>query len=88
MTCAFGLQVSTDVSPCAGNEPAPRRLHYHPELPTASQSLLQLYHHKLQEDLGPKAVRANILLGCLGKEVKAWVDGLQQENPHIPRNCI
>lgn len=33
-----------------------RRRHYHSELPTASQGLLQLYRSNAPEDLGPKAV--------------------------------
>lgn len=48
---------------CAGYECAQRRHHYHPDLPTASHSLLQLYHQNVPEDLGPKAVRTTILLG-------------------------
>ncbi|XP_029020603.1 TBC1 domain family member 9B isoform X2 [Betta splendens] len=31
--------------------------HYHSELPTASQGLLQLYHRDAPEDLGPKAMK-------------------------------
>uniref|UniRef100_A0A3P9KHH0 TBC1 domain family member 9B n=1 Tax=Oryzias latipes TaxID=8090 RepID=A0A3P9KHH0_ORYLA len=31
--------------------------HYHPGLPTATQTLLQLYHRDSPEDLGPKAMK-------------------------------
>uniref|UniRef100_A0A7N6B860 TBC1 domain family, member 9 (with GRAM domain) n=1 Tax=Anabas testudineus TaxID=64144 RepID=A0A7N6B860_ANATE len=34
-----------------------RGRHYHPGLPTASQSLLRLYHQNAAEDLGPKAMK-------------------------------
>lgn len=40
----------------AESESGHRRRHYHRDLPTASQGLLQLYHHDAPEDLGPKAV--------------------------------
>lgn len=60
---SFGLQAPTNVASCA--EYAQRRHHYHPDLPTASRSLLQLYHQHVQEDLGPKAVRTPIL-PCFG----------------------
>lgn len=38
------------------SESGQRRHHYHSELPTASQGLLQLYRSTAPEDLGPKAV--------------------------------
>lgn len=47
---------STPLSSFAGSESVHKRRHYHPDLPTASQGLLQLYHGDAPEDLGPKAV--------------------------------
>lgn len=57
------LQAPTNMASCAAHECSQRRHHYHPDLPTASHSLLQLYHQNVPEDLGPKAVRTTILLG-------------------------
>lgn len=42
--------------PQAASDAANKNRHYHAGLPTASQSLLQLYHRDAPEDLGPKAV--------------------------------
>lgn len=66
LTCPLAPQVSTILPPRAGSQPPQRRQHFHPELPTASQSLLQLYQQHLQEDLGPKAVGASMGLGGVG----------------------
>ncbi|GAA6215172.1 TBC1 domain family member 9B isoform X1 [Lates japonicus] len=44
-------------SSSAESESIHRGRHYHPGLPTASQGLLQLYHHDAPEDLGPKAMK-------------------------------
>uniref|UniRef100_A0A674NPD0 TBC1 domain family member 9B n=1 Tax=Takifugu rubripes TaxID=31033 RepID=A0A674NPD0_TAKRU len=41
------------------------RHHYHPDLPTARHSLLQLYHQNVAEDLGPKAMKEKM-------KVEAW----------------
>uniref|UniRef100_A0A3Q3B5Z4 TBC1 domain family member 9B n=1 Tax=Kryptolebias marmoratus TaxID=37003 RepID=A0A3Q3B5Z4_KRYMA len=41
----------------ASSDSAHKGRHYHPGLPTASQSLLQLYHRDAPEDLGPKAMK-------------------------------
>ncbi|XP_037531590.1 TBC1 domain family member 9B [Nematolebias whitei] len=41
----------------ASSDSANKNRHYHPGLPTASQSLLQLYHRDTPEDLGPKAMK-------------------------------
>lgn len=42
----------------ASSDSSNKNRHYHPGLPTANQSLLQLYHRDTPEDLGPKAVSA------------------------------
>lgn len=42
-------------------ESGEQRRHYHSELPTASQGLLQLYRRTAPEDLGPKAVSSGSL---------------------------
>uniref|UniRef100_H3CLJ5 TBC1 domain family member 9B n=1 Tax=Tetraodon nigroviridis TaxID=99883 RepID=H3CLJ5_TETNG len=65
LTCPLAPQVSTILPPRAGSQPPQRRQHFHPELPTASQSLLQLYQQHLQEDLGPKAMKEKM-------KVEAW----------------
>uniref|UniRef100_A0A7N8X0Q5 TBC1 domain family member 9B n=1 Tax=Mastacembelus armatus TaxID=205130 RepID=A0A7N8X0Q5_9TELE len=39
------------------SESVHRGRHFHPDLPTASQGLLQLYHQDAPEDLGPKAMK-------------------------------
>lgn len=44
----------------AASESGEQRRHYHSELPTASQGLLQLYRSTAPEDLGPKAVSSRI----------------------------
>uniref|UniRef100_A0A3Q1K6S2 TBC1 domain family member 9B n=1 Tax=Anabas testudineus TaxID=64144 RepID=A0A3Q1K6S2_ANATE len=44
-------------SSSAESESVHRGRHYHPGLPTASQSLLRLYHQNAAEDLGPKAMK-------------------------------
>lgn len=44
-------------SSSAGAEPVQKEHHYHRGLPTASQSLLQLYHQDFAEDLRPKAMK-------------------------------
>uniref|UniRef100_A0A3Q3W9X4 TBC1 domain family member 9B n=1 Tax=Mola mola TaxID=94237 RepID=A0A3Q3W9X4_MOLML len=48
---------SIPLSSPGGSESVHRRRHYHPDLPTASQGLLQLYHCNAPEDLGPKAMK-------------------------------
>uniref|UniRef100_A0A3Q1JA17 TBC1 domain family member 9B n=1 Tax=Anabas testudineus TaxID=64144 RepID=A0A3Q1JA17_ANATE len=52
-------QASSSVpsSSSAESESVHRGRHYHPGLPTASQSLLRLYHQNAAEDLGPKAMK-------------------------------
>uniref|UniRef100_A0A3Q3MKR4 TBC1 domain family member 9B n=1 Tax=Mastacembelus armatus TaxID=205130 RepID=A0A3Q3MKR4_9TELE len=44
-------------SSSAASESVHRGRHFHPDLPTASQGLLQLYHQDAPEDLGPKAMK-------------------------------
>uniref|UniRef100_A0A674N8J0 TBC1 domain family member 9B n=1 Tax=Takifugu rubripes TaxID=31033 RepID=A0A674N8J0_TAKRU len=65
MMCSFGLQAPTNMASCAGYECTQRRHHYHPDLPTARHSLLQLYHQNVAEDLGPKAMKEKM-------KVEAW----------------
>ncbi|XP_041845259.1 TBC1 domain family member 9B isoform X2 [Melanotaenia boesemani] len=57
----IGQSVSSSVplsssAESGGNGPHKGR-HYHHGLPTASQGLLQLYHHDAPENLGPKAMK-------------------------------
>lgn len=77
MMCSFVLQAPTKMTSSAGNECTQRKLHYHPDLPTASHSLLQLYHQNGPEDLGPKAVRTTI--------VPAAQRTPEQVKHHIPK---
>uniref|UniRef100_A0A3Q1J039 TBC1 domain family, member 9 (with GRAM domain) n=1 Tax=Anabas testudineus TaxID=64144 RepID=A0A3Q1J039_ANATE len=55
----IGHSASSSVpsSSSAESESVHRGRHYHPGLPTASQSLLRLYHQNAAEDLGPKAMK-------------------------------
>ncbi|XP_037116603.1 TBC1 domain family member 9B isoform X2 [Syngnathus acus] len=48
-----------DVSPlaAAASSGGAKERHYHPDVPTATQGLLQLYHKDAPEDLGPKAMK-------------------------------
>ncbi|MEQ2159440.1 hypothetical protein GOODEAATRI_022870, partial [Goodea atripinnis] len=52
------------LSSSTGSDSVQKGRHYHPGLPTARQSLLQLYHRDGPEDLGPKAV-STVLYGGL-----------------------
>ncbi|MEQ2219746.1 hypothetical protein XENOCAPTIV_023076, partial [Xenoophorus captivus] len=45
------------LSSSTGSDSVQKGRHYHPGLPTARQSLLQLYHRDGPEDLGPKAMK-------------------------------
>ncbi|XP_038142595.1 TBC1 domain family member 9B [Cyprinodon tularosa] len=45
------------LSSSTGSDSVHKGRHYHPGLPTAKQSLLQLYHRDGPEDLGPKAMK-------------------------------
>lgn len=83
LTCSLALQESTSLLPCAGNELPQSRHHYHPGLPTATHSLLQLHQHHLQEELGPTAVRGTLLLGLFSEGGRAWLG----HNQHIPTNA-
>uniref|UniRef100_H2SN78 TBC1 domain family member 9B n=2 Tax=Takifugu rubripes TaxID=31033 RepID=H2SN78_TAKRU len=60
-----GQSAPTNMASCAGYECTQRRHHYHPDLPTARHSLLQLYHQNVAEDLGPKAMKEKM-------KVEAW----------------
>ncbi|KAM3612229.1 uncharacterized protein V6R79_004964 [Siganus canaliculatus] len=53
----IGHSASSSAASSAGSDSSHRGRHYHLGLPTASQSLLQLYHLDAPEDLGPKAMK-------------------------------
>ncbi|XP_028271359.1 TBC1 domain family member 9B [Parambassis ranga] len=53
----IGHSVSSSLPGCSSAGSDHKVRHYHPGLPTSSQSLLQLYHRDAPEDLGPKAMK-------------------------------